>query len=69
MIAIKGKTMRLKITIEQFEEYLDNQVGFCVACGSERECCEPDACKYTCEDCGLPKVYGPEQLLCMGLVE
>ena len=30
---------------------LDNP-GFCLACGSEQEGCEPDARNYECEECG-----------------
>ena len=41
---------------------LDNP-GFCVACGVEAEGCEPDARRYRCEACGLPAVYGAEELL------
>src|SRR3990167_9017814 len=26
--------------------------GFCLACGSQQEGCEPDARRYECEDCG-----------------
>ena len=37
--------------------------GFCVACGAETEGVEPDACKYECESCGEPAVYGAEELL------
>ena len=43
-------------------EYL----GFCVACGYEQDGCEPDARKYTCEDCGSKTVYGAEELIMMG---
>ena len=41
--------------------------GFCLACGEEQEDVEPDACKYECDSCGRPKVYGAEQLALMGL--
>jgi len=41
---------------------LDN-VGFCIACGSEAEGCEPDARRYKCEACGEMKVYGASELL------
>lgn len=47
----------------------ENYIGFCLACGEERECTEPDACKYPCESCGARKVYGAEELLLMGLIE
>jgi len=38
-------------------------VGFCVKCGLWHDSVEPDARKYTCEDCGTPTVYGAEELL------
>ena len=42
--------------------------GFCLACGKAQSGVEPDARKYTCESCGVPKVYGAEELVLMGLV-
>jgi hypothetical protein len=56
------------ITLEQFEEAQELLLGFCVNCGAERECCEPDAREYDCSECGLNKVYGAEEFLMMGLV-
>ena len=47
----------------------DANRGFCLACGSEAYGVEPDAQGYTCECCGLPKVYGMEELLMMGLIK
>ena len=29
-------------------------LGFCIACGAEHYGCEPDACNYECEECGMP---------------
>lgn len=43
-------------------------VGFCLNCGAERDCCEPDACNYECEECGKRQVFGAEELLIMGVV-
>lgn len=37
--------------------------GFCRACGAEQEGCEPDARRYTCENCGEDEVYGAAELL------
>lgn len=45
----------------------ENNEGFCLACGDTQTGCEPDARKYICESCGLPKVYGAEELVMMGL--
>jgi len=44
----------------------DENTGFCIACGAEAYNVEPDARKYTCEDCGKNKVYGLQELLFMG---
>ena len=55
-------------TLEQIEEASDNMVGFCTACGTERECCEPDARNYQCDECGENEVFGAEELVMMGLV-
>jgi hypothetical protein len=49
---------------EQQEEY----IGFCLACGDEAECVEPDARRYTCENCGQTKVYGLQELMLMNLI-
>jgi hypothetical protein len=57
------------ISIEVYEEYRDMDIGMCVKCGAEKECCEPDARKYKCDDCGLRSVYGSEELLIMGFVQ
>lgn len=51
--------------LEAAEE--DENTGFCISCGNEQGGCEPDARGYTCEDCGLPKVYGAAELLIMGV--
>ncbi len=40
-----------------------DSVGFCQACGAEAFGVEPDARNYRCESCGMPEVYGAEELL------
>ena len=55
-------------TLAQIEEASDLQAGFCLACGAMQECCEPDARKYRCDNCGKSEVYGTEELLLMGRV-
>lgn len=40
--------------------------GRCVGCGAIAYDCEPDARKYTCEECGESQVFGVEELLIMG---
>ena len=37
--------------------------GFCIACGEEREGCEPDAANYECYDCEEMAVHGAESLM------
>jgi len=55
-------------SLEEIMEASENQCGFCTECGEERECCEPDAREYECEECGAFAVYGAEELAIMGLV-
>jgi hypothetical protein len=58
-----------KIRLEDIERAMAEDTGFCVSCGAERDCCEPDARNYPCEECGDNTVYGAEELLMMGLVD
>lgn len=39
--------------------------GICLACGEERDGCEPDAREYTCDNCNESQVYGAEEILGM----
>lgn len=59
---------RILPTWENLENMLhrDAYEGFCLACGSEASCVEPDAERYECESCGKNAVYGAEQLLILG---
>jgi hypothetical protein len=59
---------KVRITLEQFQEYDDAMVGVCISCGATRDCCEPDARDYPCEECGDNNVYGAQELLIMGRV-
>ena len=59
----------MRFTLEQLEDARECYVGFCIACGAERDTCEPDACEYECEECGANKVYGAEEIAIMGLVK
>jgi predicted amidophosphoribosyltransferase len=52
-------------TLEQIEAAIEDQSGFCLACGAEASGIEPDAREYICEVCGLPEVYGAEELILM----
>ena len=51
----------------EVEDMMADQTGFCLACGASDQMAEPDARKYTCENCGKAKVYGAEELVVMGL--
>ena len=60
----KAKTFSL----EDIQDADDMYQGFCLACGARRDCCEPDARKYECEECGKHTVYGAQEIVLMGLV-
>jgi Zn finger protein HypA/HybF involved in hydrogenase expression len=45
----------------------DKNTGFCLACGAEKDCCEPDARNYQCDECGEYQVLGAEEILIAGL--
>lgn len=55
-----------KLTLRRLEAATETYTGFCLACGAERDCCEPDAREYECERCGESQVYGAEELIMMG---
>lgn len=57
-----------RFTLEQIREAEEEMSGFCLACGAMRDTCEPDAERYTCEDCVADEVYGPHWLVMAGLV-
>lgn len=59
----------ITISLEQYEEYDECGLGVCLGCGATRECCEPDARQYECDECGERKVYGAQELLLMGRVK
>jgi hypothetical protein len=63
---IKAKPVKITFTLEQLQEAMEDQSGFCIVCGEYRDCCEPDARNYPCDNCGLHKVYGAEELVLMG---
>lgn len=57
--------MHPKITPEIILEAVqaDDNLGFCVECGMEAQCVEPDARRYKCESCGEFAVYGAPELM------
>jgi hypothetical protein len=58
-----------QLTDQDFRILSDDMSGFCLACGSDIEGCEPDMRNGKCEVCDEPKVFGLEELLMIGLVE
>jgi hypothetical protein len=71
-VKMKSGAMRYRavMTTEEYQSLtfgLDNP-GFCLDCGEEAYGVEPDARRYRCEACGLPGVFGLEELLMMGLI-
>jgi len=54
-----------KVTMDQVVKAVkaDDNMGFCLACGSEAFEVEPDAQGYECEECLACEVYGAEELL------
>jgi hypothetical protein len=59
---------RRTFTMDELRAADDAQEGFCIECGALRECCEPDARKYPCPECGQMSVYGAQELVIMELV-
>ena len=63
------KQFKPQVTRARMEKIMfDGGSGWCLHCGEEVYGIEPDARKYTCDACNLPKVYGMEELMMMGLV-
>jgi hypothetical protein len=58
---VKKRKISLKRIMDAVER--GDYTGFCVACGSEQEGCEPDARNCECENCGKHSVFGAEELL------
>lgn len=64
-----GKIIAQNPRLEDVELAMhDGTIGFCRACGHEQYGCEPDARRYTCENCGLDHVYGAEEFVMNGWV-
>ncbi len=57
---------RLQVSMD---DLWDGRMGICLACGEEHHGIEPDACRYDCEVCGKPEVYGLEEAVLMGRVD
>ena len=63
------KTQLRNIKLEQYIQLDADMTGLCTSCGYERPCCEPDAERYPCDNCGKNTVYGPHWYLMSGKVE
>ncbi|WP_084397064.1 MULTISPECIES: hypothetical protein [Hyphomonadaceae] len=61
------ETTRYRFTLEELQQADDWSEGFCLACRAPRECCEPDASAYRCDECGEHAVYGPHWIAIAGL--
>jgi hypothetical protein len=59
----------MKMSIDRYQELLDQSIGLCRTCETEIECCEPDARKRKCPECGDLEGYGLEELLMSGDLE
>lgn len=59
----------VQFSLEQIQEAMEQYVGYCISCGSDRENCEPDTRQCKCEECGEFTVFGADEILFMGLVE
>jgi hypothetical protein len=65
----KSITIHPSITAERVLAAVESQFnslddpGFCIACGTDQEGCEPDMRRGYCESCGERAVFGAEELL------
>ncbi len=64
-----GKIIVQRFSIKQLEQAAEDSNGFCRACGSKAYGIEPDARRCVCESCGMPQVYGAEEIALMGWVK
>lgn len=64
-----GKIIAKRFSLQELQHAAERYVGFCLACGADRDCCEPDARRYPCDECELNQVYGAEELILMGRVK
>lgn len=65
---------RTRHGVEQYKPSLElvmtmqeNQEGFCLNCAETVPGIQPDARRDVCPACGMPKVYGAEELVLMNL--
>ena len=57
------------VSVEEYLEATESYLGFCTECGEfTTPCCEPDARRYRCEECGQYTVFGAEESVLTGLI-
>ena len=62
----KFKTVNIsRISFNRIQGMSDDYIGLCLNCGNERDCTEPDASDYPCDNCKQNKVVGSMELLFM----
>ena len=65
---MESLTLHSSLTLDRLEAAAresmsgTSSLGFCIACGAERDQTEPDAEAYLCDECETPTVYGAERL-------
>lgn len=59
----------IKISEADYADCQESSQGICLSCHAYKDCCEPDARQYECDECGEHQVYGAEELLIMGKIE
>ena len=63
----KSGKIRIKASIDLLHQLDDDCEGFCINCGATGQSAEPDAERYTCDECGEAAVYGAGELIVRGL--
>lgn len=56
------------MTTDEYEMNDADYIGFCISCGADKDCVEPDARNYECDECGKHTVFGTSMLLVMGRI-
>ena len=65
-----GKIIAKRFTLEEIEEASANDCGFCLACGAERENCEPGCAEIPLRVLvAITRSTGAEEIALMGLLK
>ena len=57
-----------EIDESDYTEADESMEGWCTECAAfTTGCCEPDARRYKCDECGQRTVYGAQEALLMGM--